>query len=184
MEAALGWLGRLIEWFGQWIPRWIIVRSTHAGVKWVRGSKVVTIEPGIHFYWPVTTEVLVYPTARQAANLRPQTLVTTDDRTILVSGLLVYEVRDIDKLIAQTFDPDDTVEEIALGVINGVCCKKSWQEIRDDHESGKLDREMLHRSRLALAPYGVYVLRATLTDLAPARVIKLAGDTIARTNIV
>lgn len=175
MEAAFAWIGQIAEWIGQFFPRWVIVRSTHGGVKWVRGHRVVPLEPGIHFWWPVTTELLIYPTARQSTNLRGQTLVTKDDKAILVSGLIVYEVSDIEALVGQTFEPDDTIEEITLGVINRVCCRKTWRELRDDHESGKLDKELLHRTRQALAPYGVKVLRTALTDLAPCRVFKLAS---------
>jgi regulator of protease activity HflC (stomatin/prohibitin superfamily) len=175
MDAALGWIGQIVSWIGQFIPRWLIVRTTHGAVKWVAGKRVVPLGPGLHFWWPVVTEVMLYPVARQSTNLRGQALVTKDDKTILVSGLVVYEVRDIEKLIAQTFDPDDTIEEISLSVINNVLCRKTWRQLRDDHESGKLDKELLHRARLALAPYGVHVLKTTLTDLAPCRVIKLAS---------
>jgi regulator of protease activity HflC (stomatin/prohibitin superfamily) len=95
MEGALAWIGQLAEWIGRFFPRWQIVTSTHGGVKFVRGARVVPLAPGMHWFWPLTTELLLYPTARQAVDLRSQTFVTADNKTIAVGGLIVYEVKDI-----------------------------------------------------------------------------------------
>jgi regulator of protease activity HflC (stomatin/prohibitin superfamily) len=176
MEGALGWISSIIEWIGQFVPRWVILNTTHAGVKFIRGSRVVKLGPGIHWYWPATTNLHTYPVARQTTNLRAQTLVTSDDRTIIVSGLIVYRVDDVVALIARNYDADDTIEEIALSAVNAVCSSMSWEDLKKAYQTRALDRELRKRTRHALETYGVHVMKATLTDLAPCRVIRLVGD--------
>lgn len=177
MESAFSWVGAIAEWLGQWIPRWAIVRTTHGAVKFVGGKKVVPLGPGWHIYWPFRTDFVVYPTARQAVNLPNQTMETRDKRTVMVGGMIVYEVHDIAALVAYTFDPDDTVKDIAAAAIHDVCCTKTWEELQMGQQTGTLDRELKIEMKKGLTKFGVTVLRTTLTELAPCRVFKFISGT-------
>jgi regulator of protease activity HflC (stomatin/prohibitin superfamily) len=173
VDGALAWIGKIADWIGSFIPRWEIINTTHGGVKFVRGREVVALGPGWHLWWPLTTNLRTYPTARQTVNLRAQTLVTADDHTIAVAGMVVYRIRDIEAILARTYDPDNTIEEIALAVVNQVCCRMTWDDLKTAHETGSLDTLLRLGVRRELRRYGVAVLKTTLTDLAPCRVIKL-----------
>jgi regulator of protease activity HflC (stomatin/prohibitin superfamily) len=173
MESAFAWIGQLVDWVGQFFPRWVIIRATHGGVKFVRGSKIVPLAPGWHLYWPLTTELLTYPTARQAADLRTQTLMTTDGKTLVVGGLIVYEIKDIAAILAHTWDPEQTIKDIALSAIHDVLVRMSWLDIRCDQEHGTLNLKLRKRVRRELDKFGVKVLKTTITDLAQTRVYKL-----------
>jgi regulator of protease activity HflC (stomatin/prohibitin superfamily) len=177
MDAALGWIGQLIEWFGMFIPRRIIIETTHAGVKWVKGHTVVPLNPGIHFYWPLLTEYKTYPTARQATDLRTQTLMTTDGKTIVVGGMIVYEIKDIEAILAHTYDPEQTIKDVTLSAIHDVLVKMSSIEIRTETELGRLSLRLRRRVRKELAQYGVKVLKVALTDFAFTKVYKLIQST-------
>ena len=39
MNEAFSWLSQLIETFYRFFPHIVIIRATHSGVKWIRGSK-------------------------------------------------------------------------------------------------------------------------------------------------
>jgi len=173
MESALAWIGQVAEWVGQFIPHIMIVTATHGAVKFIRGHQIKILGPGWHIYWPLTTVFEQYPTARQAIDLRAQTIVTADDKVIAVSALVVYEVYDVEKILAHTFDPDDTIKDIGLGVVHDVVCQYSWEDLKAAVRSGKLDRDLRAEMKKGLDSYGVRVLRTTLTDLAPCRVVKL-----------
>lgn len=177
MDGALGWISAIAEWFGQFIPRWVIVPTTHGAVKFVKGATVVKLGAGWHMYWPLTTQLTIYPVARQANDLRAQTIVTTDQRTAVIAGLIVFEVADIEALVAHTFDPDDTVRDISLSAIHDACIQHSWPSLQEAAKSGALDRELLKEARRHLDKYGVRVLKMALTDLAPCRVYRLVQAT-------
>lgn len=177
IESAFGWIGQIVAWFGQFFPRWEIIPTTHAGVKFVKGDEVIPLLPGVHWWWPATTELRTYPTARQAADLRTQTLMTTDGKTLVVGGLVVYEIKDIEAILAHTWDPEQTVKDIALSAIHDVLVRMSWVEIRTESEHGTLNLRLRKRVRRELEKYGVKVLKTTITDLAQTRVYKVIQST-------
>lgn len=179
MDSALAWIGTIADWVGQFIPRWRIVDTTEAAVKWVRGSRVVVLGPGIHWYFPATTRFVVHPVARQTNNLKSQTITLRDDKVIVVGGLCVFEIKDIEAVLAHTYLPDETIRDITLSAIHDVCCQLSWTEITEQQRSGELDRKLKVEARKDLDRYGVRVLKITLTDLAPVRVLKIVQATTA-----
>ncbi len=175
MEAAFAWIGKIMDWFGQFFPRWIIVKPMEGYVKFVRGARVVALAPGIHWYWPVTTELEMHPVVRQTVDLRAQTFVTSDGKTVVAGGLVVYEVHDIVLCITSMHMPDEAVRDITLSAIHDICCDKTWDALQKGGR--KLDTEMKNEAKKNLLEYGITVVKVALTDLAPCRVLKLMHDT-------
>jgi regulator of protease activity HflC (stomatin/prohibitin superfamily) len=180
MDAALGWIGAIVEWFGQFLPRWKVVPTTHGWVMWVGGKRVISGGAGIIYWWPARTEIKVYPVVRQALDLRPQSLSTKDEKPILVGGLITYKIDDIQKALAETWDIDETIKDSALTAIHRVVARMTWAELKEAEQNGILDKRLRHQARLVLEPYGVRVMKMSVTDLVPARTLKLAlsNDTI------
>lgn len=175
---AFGWLGQLVEWVGSWVPRLEICRATHKGVKFVRGKHVRVIEPGLYLYWPITTECDVIPVVRQSVDLASQVLTTDDEKTVMVSAVLVYEVSDVEKALARSHDVDDTITEVAAAVVAESVTPRTFQELRTELH-GEVRAEMTKKCNEALIyKFGIRVLDARLTDLAIARVIRTVGDRV------
>jgi regulator of protease activity HflC (stomatin/prohibitin superfamily) len=173
VEGAFGWISQIIDWLGRWIPRILIVDTTHAAVKFVWGKNAIPLGPGWYLWWPISTLVTVYPTARQACDLKAQTITTQDGRTVIVGGLLVYEISDVLAAVATTYEPEETAKTIVLCAIHDVCAQYSWAQLQEHLRSGSLGKEMKAEAKKDLDRYGVKVLSLTLTDLAPCRVLKL-----------
>jgi hypothetical protein len=152
MDKAFAWIGYIVEWLGQFFPRWKVIPTTHGWIKWVRGFKVKVGGPGIVWWWPATTEIEGYPVA--------------------VSGMLVYEVSDIEKLLGHTFDPDDTVKDIAQSALTDVLGHMSWPDIKKG-QGKTLDTKLKNAAKKELEDYGVNVLKCSLTTLALCRVHRL-----------
>jgi len=188
VDQALGWIGAIAEWLGKFFPRWIVLEPTQAAVKvtaWEwrrlinRGDVKPTIsakECGIVFWWPAVTVLTVYPVARQANNLQAQTIVTKDNKTFAVAGMIVFHIHDPLTLITTVFDPDDTIRDIALSAIHDACIQHDSESLLETARSGKLDREMRSESYKQLKRYGVTVEKVTLTDLSPCRVYRLVNS--------
>ena len=177
MGNALAWIGQIFDWFGRFIPRWVIYDTTEGAVKFVRGYKTTALGPGIHWYWPVTTRISEYPTAFQADRLQTQTLVTTDDKVIIVGAMISYSVTDILPLVAGTHYAQTTVKNLAMTAVHDVCCRMSWEELKGEQRKGTLDTKLRNMAQRALVKYGVKVEQLTLIDLAPTRVLKLMQST-------
>ena len=174
MESALSWLGDIARGLLRFIPRVEIIAPTHEAVKFIRGGKVKKIESGrMSMYWPLTTEFHKIPVRRQTVNLVTQYLVTRDDKTVALSGIVVYEVTDVVKLLTETYDYDDTIIDFSLASIKEVVCKSDYEEIKntpikiDDLLKKKLEEELEY--------FGIKVVKVTLTDLVPCKVIATLG---------
>jgi regulator of protease activity HflC (stomatin/prohibitin superfamily) len=175
--SAFAWLTQIIEWFGQFVPRWVILDTTTGGVKFVKGSRVVALGSGVHWYWPATTKFHTYPTASQTDELRSQTIVTTDDKTIDVCALLRYEVSDIGNLLSRNYEAKTAIADVSLTAIHDVCCRMSWDELKTEQRKSTLKTKLKNAAKKELEDMGVAVLEVTLTDMAICRVLKLKQST-------
>lgn len=196
MDAALGWLGDIIRALIRFIPQVILIRSTHAGIKFRYGCQIIPIlhdngillptikwykwlpyigliKTGLHIFWPLVTEYEVVPIKRQTTNLQVQYLSTYDLKTIGVSGILVYEIRDATKLLTECYDYEDTIRDLALAAVKEVVIQHDLKYIQ---ESGKeLDLELTKTLREQLRPFGVRTIRVTLSDFSQCKMLGLWG---------
>lgn len=175
--GAFEWISGLIEWFGRFFPNYKIIKATEGGVKFKSNGSAVALAPGVHWFWPARTVIDVWPSKRQGDDLRSQTIVTTDDKTVVISGMVIYEVADMLLFAANTYDGPTTAIEIVLTAIHDVCCRMSWEELKTEQRKGTLDTKLKNAAKIMLDDYGVRVLKVMLTDLAPGRVLKLIQST-------
>ena len=173
MESALAWIGQVAEWIGRWIPRWVVLDVMTGGIKYVRGRPYYCPPGRIHWYWPAITTFDTYPVVRQADDLRSQTIVTADNRIIIVGGMIVYEVDDLMKLLPRVFKAEQAIRDMTLACIHSVCCGLTLDELRRMQRKGTLDTKLRNEARKSLEAFGVGVIKVQLTDLAPARVLKV-----------
>jgi regulator of protease activity HflC (stomatin/prohibitin superfamily) len=178
MEAALSWIGTVVEWFGQFIPRFTIVPPTHGAIRYNSRSRVTTaLTDGWHFYWPALHYFQSYPVKNQTADLRPQKLTTKDDKTVLVGALVSYEIIDVEAILAHTWDAEDTTRDRALRAVTRVVLSHTWEELKQEARRGTLDTKLKHQAQKALDSYGVKVTEMSLTDLTLTRVFSLVQST-------
>jgi regulator of protease activity HflC (stomatin/prohibitin superfamily) len=173
MNEALAWVGQIFEWLGRWIPRWEILDTTEGAIKYVGGKNPKYCPPGIHWYWPVTTTFHTYPIVRAADRLQTQTIITADDKTVIVGGMIVYTVIDLLALMTTTHEPQTAIKDLTLTAIHDVCCQMNWEDLKAEQRKGTLDTKLRNAAQRTLKDYGVNAVKVMLIDLAPAKVYKL-----------
>ena len=164
MEGAFSWLGHLVEFLGRFIPRLLIVEATHGGVAFVRGHKVKPLQPGLHVYWPIWTAVSTLATVRQTTKLPEQALTTSDGVSVIVGGMIRYEIDDIQKALAESYDVEGVLVDESLAAFGESITGHTFDDIQGDRQA--VNRALTARVRKGLDGYGVKVLRAQLTDFA------------------
>lgn len=174
MEGALGWIGDLIELFISFIPHLGLCRANHGGVKYVHGKKVVVIRPGLFWYWPIVTEHELTPTARQTLNPESQTLTTKDNKTVLLSAVVIYSIDDVKKAIVDTYDIEETMADIALHAAMVVVDGRTFTELRNEL-TDQVCKELTRQCRKDLKPFGIRVEKAYLSDFAKTEVYRIVG---------
>jgi regulator of protease activity HflC (stomatin/prohibitin superfamily) len=189
MQAAFEWIGKIADWIGQWIPRWQMVNSTHAYVKyegfflpsrWRRFKddiRVTRCDPGIFWWWPATTNIDHYPTVYQSDNLPSQTFETEDGVSITVGAIVSYTVTDVVTLLTGNQNAVKTIEVESLAAIHQVCCRMKYAELREEQRRRTLGTKLRNEAQRGLDRWGVKVEDCRLTDLTRTKALRLIQST-------
>ncbi len=182
MGNAFQFVGQIVEWFGQFFPRWIILDTSEGAIKYVKGQPKYCAPGAIYWYWPATTSWIAYPVVRQSDRLETQTMVSADGKTFIVSGTLTYAIEDLTMLLPLTHSAMTTIVEIAQTAIHDVCCGMTWDELHAAQQKGTIKTMLRLAAQKELSDYGVKVLRFKLNSLAPCRVLRLSQSTSSEEN--
>jgi len=181
MSGVFAWLNEAMLWIGQWIPRLLIVLSSERGIRYRNGRDVAILEPGLRVYWPIATKCQVVNVMRQVLNLSTQTLTTKDGKPVIVSGLVVYRIEDVELYLVDNHDADAGIDEVTCAEIRTVLIGLSLEEVQAERTSNRLDGRLKRAAAKSLKPFGVAVEECRLTDFAPARVLSIAGTPVSVT---
>jgi regulator of protease activity HflC (stomatin/prohibitin superfamily) len=182
VEGALAWIGKIAEWIGKWIPRWVVLDTTEGAIKYVGGKNIKVCEAGIHFYWPARTKFQEYPTAEQTDRLESQTMESRDGKTFIVSGTLTYSVSDLRMLVPVTHSPSTAVIDKAMTAMHDVCCQFDWAALQEEQRKGTLKTKLRNAAQKELDYLGVEVLMLKLNTLARCRVLKISQSSSMEEN--
>lgn len=176
MSAAFGWIADLVETFTSFFPHLIIVQKTEAGVKFVRGKHVKVLKPGLRWYWPLVTNKEVVPIVRQVINLRCQTLMTKDGKTVIASAVIIYRVSDVEAFLVENHDADEAIAEVAVAALRDAIVEETLEELQRNNRK-KIDNRLTRQGKDMLQPFGVDVEAVRLTSFAPAATYSVIGGT-------
>lgn len=174
---GLDWINALAQWFGAWFPRWHLVRRREKLIKLRPGSKVLVYEPAgdkalrVVFYWPAFTEVLSVFTGRQTLSLPPQTLTTKDSVPVIVTGVVVFSIEDVERYMIDNWDSDEAISEVAGAAMRKAIISKTFDEIQGGR--AEIDNVISREVTKVVDPFGIKVEYARLVSFAKARVLNL-----------
>jgi regulator of protease activity HflC (stomatin/prohibitin superfamily) len=137
----------------------------------------IALGPGIHWYWPKTTEVEVLPVERQTLDLPVQTLSTADLQSVAIRAEVIFVVVDIRLAVCKTFDFQQTIQDVAQLAVVDVVASKSYEELSAAVRNTTIVEELTQVLRNELQSYGVGVERAFLADFAKCTTIRVYGET-------
>lgn len=172
----LNWINDIITSLLNFIPRPVIVRATHGGVKWPWGKTAKEMKSGFHWYWPFSTEIEVIPIARQTLNLKTQALMTKDKQQVVVGALVVYTINDVVRAIGKrNYDIDATVYDITQAAIVEAVTRWTLDDLLRNI-SGQVEKTLTRTVQKRLRQFGVRIQRTALTDFSTAAVYKILSD--------
>lgn len=187
--GALDWIGDLVRWVAQWIPRWVTIPVTEAAIKhegfflpsWLRSFKddirITALGPGLHWYWPATSQLEKYPIAYQMDHLPSQTFETEDGHSITVGGIVSYRITDVKALLANTHSAVHTIRIAALSAIHDVISRMTLAQLKLEQRKGTLKTKLRNAVQKPLTEFGVKIEECMLTDLTRSRAYRLINST-------
>jgi regulator of protease activity HflC (stomatin/prohibitin superfamily) len=171
-------LGQLLEVGMRFIPRPMIVRSTHKAVKFKWGRSKI-INPGWRWWWPITTEMDTVVVVSQPLELAPQTLMTKDGQSVVVGGVALFRIEDVNAYSVENYDADESMGEVAGSAIRDAVVAKTLAELQESDGRRAINKTLMSLAKQELERYGVVVEYFKLTDLSTCRVQNIVGASVA-----
>lgn len=172
MESFLGWIGQIVEWFGLFIPRRVIVKITDELIKYKRDGSVAKEDPGLRWYLPFTTEVVEITVVRQPLDIQPTFFTTKDNISCMVDCVVMYEIIDSITFLTKNYDGFDSISEC----INAVLCKKlramTFKEIQ---ESETIDQELTECASIDVESFGIEIEYVRLQNFTKTYTLSFVG---------
>lgn len=181
MESFLGWIGQIVEWFGLFIPRRVIVRKTDKMIKFKHNGSVVECGPGLRCYLPFTTEIVEITVVRQPLDIRMIRFTSKDNITCAVDCSVTYYISDAIMFITENYDGELALSEL----VSAALCKKlrslTFAEIQ---HSETIDTELTEVIATDCEFFGIEIEYVRLNQFVKTVSVSLLGDTYNKGNVI
>lgn len=159
----------LKEWIGffQFVA---VIPEFEAGVVLRLGLRHRAAPPGLHFFWPLGVEVLLrHPVVTDTQELGEQSLTTKDGVGVVVTGILTYNVKDVEQILLRVQGERQALVDSAMGVIGSQVLSATWVELISE----EFWRNVTKMVRPRAEKYGIRVQQVAFKDLSRGKSLRL-----------
>jgi len=157
----------------------LVVSDFEGGVILRFGRFHREIAPGLHWKLPLADNAIITSTVTTTMALRPQTLTTKDDLTIVVSAIVKYHICDVRAYLLDIWDSADVINDLTLGTIREIVASVNYADLRG-HD---IENEVLLHIRDEASRYGVDIHKVTFADLGKVRSLRLiTNESLSQLN--
>ena len=169
-------LWELIKEVWGWFEFMTFIDAWEEGILLRRGKFVRVVKPGIVFHLPFEIDEIhsmnVKPTALE---LEEQSLTTGDSKEIVCRAVLMWSIFDIKKCTIDVEDAQETLGDIAVGVIQEMVEQQDWDYIRTPEFRSDMKRAIQKQAR----KWGITVSTVKFQDLTLAATYRIFGGVAA-----
>jgi len=154
------------------LPRRIFVDPFERGIRitYLWKQRITDLEPGVYFIWPLLQQVIRIGVKTQTMDLRSQSIFTKDHKDIIISGSLIYKIRDARKAICEVMDFDKGMCVLSLGIIKRYVSQHTLNELVNTDD---LTKEIKREISTTCSKWGIYLQSVEITDTGRGRNIRL-----------
>lgn len=170
LDSLIQWLTTVIHDF---LP-FYIVNQWEEGIHLRGGKFLKVVKPGFYYKHSFYDEIIKQHVVLTTLSLPAQSLVTKDNKNIVVEAMVKYKINDVKLFLLEVYDNVDAIGDVTQGIIKEIIMSSTWDEARDN----ELDNSITKKVRNELKKFGVYVEKITLTSIADMRTIRLINQSI------
>ena len=161
---------QLFEYLFNVIKIWIIVQPWQTSIRVRCGKTIKKLDKGIYFRIPYFDSVFIQEKRLRITTMPIQTLTTSDQKTITVSGAVGYIINDIEKLYQTLYHPETTINNIVLSEVAEFIHSKKLDKITPS----LIEKNVL--DKLQETDYGLNFKYFRITNFAVVRTYRLIQD--------
>lgn len=128
--------------------------------------------PGLYFKIPFFDDVFRITTVPTTYDLKPQTLITKDGKTVTVVGMVKAQVNDSVTYALKVYDQKDALGDTTMGVIARTVMDSTFEQLTDV----SINNAITTKARVQAKKYGIDVMQVTLISIAQSRAYHLFSD--------
>jgi regulator of protease activity HflC (stomatin/prohibitin superfamily) len=148
---------------------WVVINDFEGAVVLRFGRYLRQLPPGLHWKLPFADTTVTTSTVVTTMALRPQTLTTCDDLTVVISAIVKYRITDVRAYLLDIWDSADVINDLTLGAIKEIVTTINYSDLQ---KQGIEDR-VLTLIQQEAEEYGVHIFKVTFADLGKVRSIRL-----------
>jgi regulator of protease activity HflC (stomatin/prohibitin superfamily) len=148
---------------------WVVVSDYEGGVVLRFGIFYKELTPGLHWKLPIADTTVITSTVITTMALRPQTLTTLDDLTVVISAIVKYRIADVRAYLLEIWDSADVLNDVTLGAIKQIVASVNYIELQNPH----IEDNVLAIVHKEAEIFGVDVRKVTFADLGRVRSLRL-----------
>ena len=171
MTSALSWINDLVRWFGQFFPRWVIVKVNEGGLRF-RGAKTFELHPGVNFWWPARSRLEIIPIVRRTLQTPTQVVFGHSFLPNAISAFITFHIFDVTLALRDNWKLGSLIEDETQNLLAAAVAGQDLSEM----DIKELARELTGEVTEALKPYGVGVEKVGIVHLSPSIPIKHLRD--------
>ena len=151
------------------IRPWVVINDYEGGVilRFGRFSRELT--PGLHWKYPIADTTVTASTVITTMALRPQTLTTNDDLTLVISAIVKYRISDVRAYLLDIWDSADVINDLTLGAIKEIVASVDYSAL----QKHGIEEQVLAVIQDEANEYGVQIYKVTFADFGKVRSLRL-----------
>jgi regulator of protease activity HflC (stomatin/prohibitin superfamily) len=155
-----------------------IVDQWEAGVHLNCGRFKKVVGPGLIWKIPFFEQIITTPVITQTVNLKPQTVTSLDEKTVVLSTIVRYHIFDVRKFLLGVMHANDVLIDTTQGIIRDIVEGTNWQDLYD---LGNLVTPEVNEQ---VEKWGINVEQTSFPDLAEIKTYRLITDCSKNQSVI
>lgn len=147
-----------------------IVNQWEGGVHLRYGKFLRIVEPGLKWKLPFFDKIWVTPVITQSVNLKPQTVTSLDEKSVVLSSIVRYYINDVKKFLLGVMHANDVLVDTTQGIIRDVVEATNWSDLYD---LGKIVTPEINKQ---VEKWGIIVEQVSFPDLGEIVTYRIITD--------
>lgn len=148
----------------QIVPQW------EEGVQLRFGKFFRVVEPGLRWKIPFFDMIITTPVITQTVNLKPQTVTSLDEKSVVLSTIVRYHIDDVEKFLLGVMHANDVLIDTTQGTIRDVVEGTNWMDL---DELGKIVKPVVNQQ---VEEWGIIVEQISFPDLGEIITYRVMTD--------
>jgi hypothetical protein len=151
-----------------------IVDQWESGVHLRVGKFIKVVGPGLNWKIPFFDKIWVTPVITQTVHLRPQTLTTLDERSIVLTTIVRYHVFNVQSFLLNVMHANDVLVDMTQGIIRDIVETTNWEDLVD------LTEFVTPEVNEQVVKWGIAIEAVKFPDLGEIKTYRIMTDVLPK----